>query len=216
MKNIFNPGSEEEEVVKRDITIAIDPGHGGRDPGKVGINDSLEKDINLKISLKLKELLEENGITVIMTRKEDIGLYSEADANRKRADLNARINTINSSGAKFAISIHQNSYIEEYVKGAQVFYHNQSEEGKRLALILQDQIKETIKDDNHRKAKSNESYFMLKKTTCPLVIIECGYLSNNREAELLNNEEYQNKMALAISLGIEEYLKQCEDKKGPE
>lgn len=208
MKNIFDDNLDEET---RDITIVIDPGHGGRDPGKVGVNDALEKEINLKISLKLKSMLEENGITVLMTREEDIGLYSETDSNKKRADLNSRIHMINSSGAEFAISIHQNSFTQEYVKGAQVFYHNQSEEGKKLALILQEQIKETVNDGNNRKAKSNESYFMLKKTICPLVIIECGYLSNNTEAALLTTDEYQKKMAQAISQGIETYLEQTKE-----
>ncbi len=201
MKNIFN-NSEKPAAV----TIVIDPGHGGRDPGKVGVNDALEKDINLKISLKLKNLLEQNDINVIMTREEDVGLYSEEDSNKKRADLNNRIQLINESDALFAVSIHQNSFTQEYVKGAQVFYHAASSEGRELALILQEEIKKTMDDGNRRKAKSNESYYMLKKTVCPLVIIECGYLSNLQEAELLVTEEYQEKMAWAISLGILEYL----------
>ncbi len=204
MKHIFNRNSKPEAEA---VTIVIDPGHGGRDPGKVGVNDALEKDINLKISLKLKSLLEEKDIKVIMTREEDVGLYSEGDSNRKRADLNNRINTINGSGALFAISIHQNSFTEEYVKGAQVFYHAQSAVGRELAELLQETIKNSLKDGNHRKAKSNESYFMLKKTNCPLVIVECGYLSNQGEAALLVTEEYQNKMAEAICTGIQEYLK---------
>ncbi len=204
MKHIFHRAGRAEAEV---ITIVIDPGHGGRDPGKVGVNYALEKDINLKISLKLKKLLEEKGYQIIMTREEDIGLYSEGDANKKRSDLNRRIKTINDSDAKFALSIHQNSFTQEYVKGAQVFYHGESVEGKKLAEILQEQIKETIKDGNHRKAKANQSYYMLKKTKCPLVIVECGYLSNHGEAALLITEEYQDKMAEAISLGVQEYLK---------
>lgn len=204
MKNIFLP--DEEESSFAGVTIAIDPGHGGRDPGKVGLNNTLEKDINLKIALKLKKILEEHDIKVVMTREEDIGLYSDGDPSKKRSDLNRRIEIINSSNALFAISIHQNSFTEEYCKGAQVFYHTQSEEGKELALILQDRIKETIADGNHRKAKSNESYYMLKKTNCPLVIVECGYLSNMKESALLLTEEYQDKMAYAISVGIVEYL----------
>lgn len=204
MNHIFNRNSKPEAEA---VTIVIDPGHGGRDPGKVGVNDALEKDINLKISLKLKALLEEKDFKVIMTREEDVGLYSEEDPNKKRADLNNRIKIINDSDARFAISIHQNSFTQEYVKGAQVFYHAQSAEGRELALLLQDKIKETINDGNHRKAKSNENYFMLKKTKCPLVIIECGYLSNQSEAALLVTEEYQEKMAEAICIGIQNYLK---------
>lgn len=204
MRNLF----QESETDKKhnELCIVIDPGHGGRDPGKVGVNGALEKDINLAIALKLKDLLEQNDFHVIMTRTEDEGLYSESDSNKKRADLNNRIKIINSSDAVFAISIHQNSFSQENVKGAQVFYHAQSEQGRILATTLQEQIKETIKDGNHRKAKSNTSYYMLKHTTCPLVIVECGYLSNSAEAELLTKEDYQEKMAWAIHLGIMRHL----------
>lgn len=204
MRNLFEENKIEGEKTK--VTIVIDPGHGGRDPGKVGVNGALEKDVNLAIALKLKDLLEQNDINVIMTRTEDIGLYSETDSNKKRVDLNKRVEIINNSDAAFAISIHQNSFSQENVKGAQVFYHIQSEEGRVLAGILQEQIKETINDGNHRKAKSNTNYYMLKHTLCPLVIVECGYLSNWTEAKLLVDEDYQEKMAWAIHLGILKYL----------
>lgn len=204
MKNLFNPMSD--EVYKEKVIIVVDPGHGGRDPGKVGVNGALEKDINLSISMKLRTILEDNGFKVIMTREEDIGLYEESDSNKKRTDLNNRIHIINESNPVIAISIHQNSFTQENVKGAQVFYHQESPEGRRLAEILQIQIKEALGDDNHRKAKSNTSYYMLRKTECPLVIVECGYLSNYNEASLLVNEEYQEKLAQGINLGIIEFL----------
>ena len=204
MRNLIYESSSEKR--KNDVTIVIDPGHGGRDPGKVGVNGSLEKDINLAIALRLRDILEGKGINVIMTRTEDVGLYSESDSNKKRADLNKRIEIINSSGCLFAVSIHQNSFTQESVKGAQVFYHADSEAGEKLAITLQEQIKETINDGNHRKAKSNTSYYMLKHTKCPLVIVECGYLSNRKEADLLIDPEYQEKMARAISSGILKYL----------
>ncbi len=202
MRNLF----QEDGVEQKRVSIVIDPGHGGRDPGKVGVNGALEKDINLAIALKLRNLLEVNDILVIMTRTEDRGLYSESDSNKKRTDLNNRIKIINSSDAVFALSIHQNSFTQENIKGAQVFYHSQSEQGTVLAMALQEQLKETIKDNNHRKAKSNTSYYMLKHTTCPLVIVECGYLSNRTEAALLLDESYQEKMAWAIHLGVMKHL----------
>ena len=192
----------EDEEEREPITIVIDPGHGGRDPGKVGVNHSLEKDINLSIAFVLKDLLEEDGNTVIMTREEDIGLYSESDSNKKRADLNNRVNLIQTSGADLAISIHQNSFVEEYVKGAQVFYYVKSEKGRRLAELIQEQIKVTLGDGNHRKAKANNNYYMLTKTECPLVIVECGYLSNPTEAALLIDEEYQKKLAVGIQSAL--------------
>lgn len=196
----------EEEPEDKNVTIVIDPGHGGRDPGKVGVNHCLEKDINLSISFLLKEMLEQEGITVIMTRDADVGLYSEDDPNKKRADLNNRVSIINSSGAQLAISIHQNSFSEGYVKGAQVFYYAKSEQGRKLAEMMQDQIKKTIGDGNHRKAKANDNYFMVTKTNCPLVIVECGYLSNPEEAELLLKEDYQRKMASGICQTILNYI----------
>ncbi len=172
----------------------------------MGLNNALEKDINLSVSLKLRSLLELNDIKVVMTREEDEGLYSQEDTNKKRADLDNRVNLILSSNADLAISIHQNSFTEEYVKGAQVFYHAGSQEGKQLAEIIQTQIVETIADGNHRKAKSNSSYYMLKKTQCPLVIVECGYLSNANEEKMLLTDEYQEKMAWAIHLAIMQYI----------
>ncbi len=203
MKNIFFTAGNTE---KKQLTIVIDPGHGGRDPGKVGINNVLEKDINLSIALKLKNLLEHNDINVVMTREEDIGLYSESDSNKKRADMNHRIELIHSNHADLAVSIHQNSFPQEYVRGAQVFYYTKSEQGKKLAEIIQEQIKKSMDDGNHRQAKANDNYFMLTKTECPLVIVECGYLTNSAEAALLLNEDYQEKMAWAIHLGVLQYV----------
>jgi N-acetylmuramoyl-L-alanine amidase len=203
MKSVLFSEHNDDE---KQITIVIDPGHGGRDPGKVGINSALEKDVNLSVATKLKNLLEQNDIKVIMTREEDVGLYSESDSNKKNADLKARVDMIHSNKADLAISIHQNSFTEEYVKGAQVFYYSESQQGKKLAEIIQTQIVESMKDGNHRKAKSNNNYYMLTKTNCPLVIVECGYLSNIREAELLTNEDYQEKVAWGIHLGILQFI----------
>ncbi|BCJ96721.1 N-acetylmuramoyl-L-alanine amidase CwlD [Anaerocolumna cellulosilytica] len=191
---------------KKEITMVIDAGHGGRDPGKVGINGAQEKDVNLSIALKLKALLEQNDIKVIMTRVEDIGLYAESDSNKKVADMRKRVDIINSSRAELAISIHQNSFTQESIRGAQVFYYTNSVEGKSYAEIMQAQMKETLQDGNKRVAKSNDSYYMLKKVECPIVIMECGYLSNRDEAALLIDEAYQERLAWAIHLGLMRYI----------
>lgn len=188
------------------LTVVIDPGHGGFDPGKVGVTGVLEKDINLSIALKLKVFLEENDINVIMIRETDEGLYSEGDSNKKVSDMRKRVEIINSSDAVIAVSIHQNSFTQESIKGAQVFYYTNSQEGKTFAEIMQKQLKETIKDNNKREAKSNDSYYMLKKTNCPIIIVECGYLSNYNESLLLVEDTYQEKLAWAIHLGIMSYI----------
>lgn len=204
IKSMINPGNKE-------IVVLIDPGHGGFDPGKIGVNKALEKNINLSISFKLKELLEQDNIKVIMTRADDKGLYNANDRDKKRADMQKRVSIINSSNATIAVSIHQNSFSQESSKGAQVFYHQKSEEGKILAEIIQEQLKETINDGNHRIAKGNTSYYMLKNTNCPLVIVECGFLSNWREAALLCEDSYQQTVAEGIYLGILKYLNQPEN-----
>lgn len=185
--------------------IVIDPGHGGFDPGKVGAAQSLEKDINLSIARKLSDMLAESGYTVYMTRTEDEALCQGNESSKKMADMKNRVAVIEEVKPALAVSIHQNSY-SAGTKGAQVFYHSDSEEGKRLAGILQQTIKETVGDDNHRVEKANESYYMLREVTCPLVIVECGFLSNPEEEALLNDENYQKKMAKGIAEGIENFL----------
>lgn len=190
----------------KSITIIIDAGHGGFDPGKVGVNHTLEKDINLSIAFKLKKLLEQNDITVIMTRTEDNSLCGKTDHNKKLGDMKKRVAVINESNALFAVSIHQNSFPQESSRGAQVFYYQKSEKGKLIAETIQERMKKTLKDGNHRIAKSNSSYFLLKYSSCPLVIVECGFLTNRSEAKLLLDEEYQEKVAWAVHLGIMECI----------
>ncbi|HHV09399.1 MAG TPA: N-acetylmuramoyl-L-alanine amidase [Clostridiales bacterium] len=190
----------------RKITVVLDAGHGNFDPGKIGINKAVEKDINLSITYKLKALLEDNGINVVMTRTDDNCLCKKSDTDKKRADMKRRVSIINSSGALIAVSIHQNSFTQESSRGAQVFYYQNSEKGQILAEMIQDSIKGYIKDGNHRLAKANSSYYLLRYSNCPLVIVECGFLSNRAEAELLCTDAYQDKMAWAIHLGIIEYI----------
>ena len=188
--------------------IIIDPGHGGSDPGKVGINNALEKDINLSISFKLKNYLEQNGYEVILTRTDDNGLYSLGDNNKKRADMKKRVELINETNPVMTLSIHQNSFTQASSKGAQVFYHIKSPEGKRLAEVIQEQLKQILNNGNKRVAKSNDTYYMLKNTSCPTVIVECGFLSNQEEAELLLDDSYQDKVAYAITEGVKAYMAQ--------
>lgn len=186
--------------------IVIDAGHGGDDPGKIGINGVLEKDINLTIAHKLKELLEAQGYEVIMTRTTGEGLYQPGTKNMKVEDMQKRCGIITKAMPVFTVSIHQNSYPEEYVKGAQVFYYGQSKEGEALAKKIQNSLITYLDPENHRVEKANESYYLLKKTPTPTVIVECGFLSNSEEAELLNTNEYQDKVAWAIMMGILQYL----------
>lgn len=186
--------------------IVIDAGHGGDDPGKIGINGTLEKDVNLNIAHKLKILLESQGYEVIMTRETGDGLYQPGTRNMKVEDMHNRCEIITKAMPVFTVSIHQNSYPEEYVKGAQVFYYGQSKEGEALAKKIQSSLVSYLDPENHRVEKANESYYLLKKTPTPTVIVECGFLSNSEEAELLNTEEYQEKVAWAVMMGVIQYL----------
>ena len=188
-------------------TIVIDPGHGGYDPGKVGVDGTLEKDINLAISLHLKDCLEQMNYKVVLTRSTDTHLYTEGCKSKKTDDLNHRINIIEDASPVIAVSIHQNSFQDSTVSGAQVFYYNDAGSSKLLADSIQSSLIFALDPSNNRVAKSNTSYYMLKNTSCPTVIVECGFLSNPAEAALLNTEHYQQQTAQAICNGIDEYIK---------
>lgn len=193
-------------VEKPEKCVVIDAGHGGDDPGKVGINGAKEKDVNLEIAKLVREYLEANDVKVVMTREMDAGLYQSGTSNKKVQDMKNRIAMIDEAAPDITVSIHQNSYPEEYVHGAQVFYYDGSPHGKELAEILQKQLVERVDPENKRQVKSNDSYYLLKKTSVPIVIVECGFLSNGSEAAKLCTEEYQKKIAWAIHMGILQYL----------
>ena len=189
--------------------VVIDAGHGGRDPGKIGVSGQEEKDINLQIAARLKGYLEASDVTVVMTRDEDIGLYSESDSHKKAADMENRTRLIDSVSPNLAVSIHQNSYHQEDVSGPQMFYYTGSEKGERLAEILQESLQTTLQiKGKGRAAKANNSYYLLLNVKAPMVIAECGFLSNPSEAALLSEEEYQDRVAWALHMGIMQYLNQ--------
>ena len=162
--------------------IYLDAGHGGMVPGKPGTNGADEKDINLAIALKLQ------------------------DQNKKRADMQKRRDMINESGADLMVSIHQNSFPESQYWGPQVFYQENSEEAKRLATEIQDQLNSFTSPDNTRVIKHNDSYYILKQSEIPAVLVECGFLTNSKEEESLNDESYQKKVAWGIYAGIAAYF----------
>lgn len=198
------------ESGKPRLCVVIDAGHGGNDPGKVGINDALEKDVNLQIALLVRQFLEADDIGVIMTREDDVGLYDADASNKKVQDMKRRIALIEESDAALVVSIHQNSYQEEYVHGAQVFFYAGSDRSQKLAERIQSRLVEDLDPDNHRRVKANDSYYLLKKTGKPIVIVECGFLSNSVEAEKLVSPWYQEKVAWAIHLGIIQYLNETD------
>ena len=182
-------------------TVVLDSGHGGSDSGKVGINGAKEKEINLLIAKEIRRLLEKEKIEVIMVREKD-----EELGKSKVEDLKYRVSLMNEKKPSLAVSIHQNSYHEENVFGAQVFYYKTSTEGEKAAAVIQEALQE-VNPENTKKIKANDTYYLLKKTEVPTVIVECGFLSNYAEAEKLVSEDYQKKLAEAVTKGILQYLK---------
>ena len=191
---------------EKSVDVVLDAGHGGADPGKVAADGTREKDINLAIAKKVQKALQKKGITVRMTREKDEMGHEQGAEAEKKADMRLRCERINTSGARCAVSIHQNSFTDTTASGAQVFYYTASEEGKRFADIMQKQLIQKVDPDNRRISKANDSYYLLRKTTIPLLIVECGFLSNPAEAKQLQDEAVQEKIAGAICAGIQQYL----------
>ncbi len=200
-----------QQITSSDI-ILIDPGHGGMDGGASSDTGVTEKDINLAIAFYIKEFAEADGWKVVMTRQEDIGLgdaKSKTIRSKKTADLIARREMIKDINPTVAVSIHLNSFKQDRsVRGAQTFYpEGQGEqtildESKKFAEIVQDQLVTGIADGTDRVALGKRDVLMFKNPPVPMVIVECGFLSNPGEAKLLEQEEYQRKLAKCIYDGI--------------
>ena len=173
--------------------IVLDAGHGGKDSGTT-VSGIYEKDINLNIVLKLKEILIKNGVDVILTRDGDYDLSSPNVSRRKKSDFDNRIKLINDSNADMYLSIHINYLDNSKYYGAQVFY---TEGNEFLAKNIQDGFVKYLKSPMKEKKLSNNIY-MYKKLNIPGVLIECGFLSNNNERFLLKSEDYQNKIVDSI------------------
>lgn len=195
-------------VKQDDFLVVIDAGHGGIDPGKVGMHGELEKDINLQIAMKCRSYLEQQHILVKMTREEDQGLYRENDTNKKIIDMKNRVTFIEENKPDLVVSIHQNSYVTEGVSGPQVFFYRDSLESKKAAENMQMILNDVLQPEKNRVEKENCTYYLLKKTSVPIIIVECGFLSNDKESRLLTLEEYQERVAWAVFLGIRQYLQQ--------
>ncbi len=187
-------------------TIVIDVGHGGSDPGKVGIQGIKEKDVNLAIARYLKDYLIAEDYTVYMTRETDQGLYDESVSNKKKSDLSNRIQFLQKKNASCMISIHQNSYPDTIQHGAQTFYYEGREEDKNFAQYVQDSLL-AFDPSNTRQIKSNTSYYILKNAQVPSILIECGFLSNPEETANLTDPNYQKQIAYAIAIGTCRYLR---------
>lgn len=197
-----------------DKVIIIDPGHGGIDPGAVGKLGKKEDDINLEIALKLRRLIEQTGGIAILTREEDKGLYTEKSKTyrqKKNEDLRNRKIFVNESEGDLFISIHLNSFPQSKYYGAQTFYKKGCEDSKKLAEILQEELRNVLDKNNKRVPQDRDNIYLLREVNIPSVLIECGFLSNPNEERLLSDSKYQEKIAWAIYIGIMRYFKEVKN-----
>lgn len=190
-------------------TVVIDPGHGGIDGGATGIGGVVEKDINLQISLKLRDILKMNGYLVVMTRDTDRSIHSSGKnlSQQKKSDMQNRMKIIEDTPNSIAVSIHQNLYEESKYSGAQMFYGRVNEDSKALAQAIQKRFVTNLQKDNKREIKEAEkNLYLMYYADTPIVLVECGFLSNPVESALLSDDTYQNKVAFTIFCGIMDYF----------
>lgn len=190
--------------------IILDAGHGGFDGGAVAQDGTVEKDINLNIALTLEKMLKSSGFEVIMTRSTDTSTEDNSNdriPSKKKSDLKNRLLLMKKYDNAIFVSIHLNKFTTSAARGSQIFYSGNSDESKILSDYIQNCIVNKIQKDNKRvNKKATSSTYILYNATVPAVLVECGFLSNKQELELLKNEKYQNEMAFCIYCGILDYF----------
>ena len=191
-------------------TIVIDPGHGGIDGGAVGANGIVEKDLNLDISLTVRDMLKVCGYNIVMTRTDDRSIHDSSAKSihsQKVSDLHNRFDIIKSNPGAITVSIHQNIFTQSQYSGAQIFYSKNNPESKELADTLQKNFKDILQPDNERVPQvAGKNLYLLWNSQNPTILIECGFLSNPAEAQKLNTKAYRNKVAYTIVCGILNYV----------
>lgn len=190
--------------------VIIDAGHGGMDSGAVGINGIYEKELNLKISFIIYDMLRANGVPAIMTRTEDKMLYTESQnikGQRKMYDLKNRLLVAeNNPGAVF-VSIHMNRFPQQQYSGLQVYYSKSDATSVMLAQKVQKYTKEYLQSNNNREIKpSNSNIYILERIKNPAVLVECGFISNAQECEKLCSEDYQKELSAVIFYSVMNFL----------
>jgi N-acetylmuramoyl-L-alanine amidase len=197
--------------VRQKKVIVIDPGHGGEDGGAIGINGTLEKDLNLLISDDLSELFQFAGYEVIPTRTEDIMLYDK-NANhigrKKILDLAARLEIAKNATPDLFVGIHMNSFPQEKYSGLTVYYSDKAQESSLVAEALHQDVRSYLQPDNNREIKSGRNIYLLERASYPAILVECGFLSNRQECELLSTEEYRQKLTFVIFSSLASFLEE--------
>ena len=190
-------------------TIVIDAGHGKPDEGAESSKGTTEAETNLKIALKLQNLLEQSGATVILTRSDENAIY-DLDAKtlkqKKISDIHNRVKIGNESSADIFVSIHLNKILQQQYDGWQTFYNGNNENSRKLAVSIQNKLNDAIQKENNRIAKTIDNIYIIKHVEIPTTIVECGFLSNPEEERSLLEDEYQNKLAWGIYNGVINYF----------
>lgn len=200
--------SENKVISEPKIRVIIDPGHGGEDGGAQGEDGTLEKDLNLSISMILKDMLVQGGFEVELIREEDTAVGDnslDSVKERKRSDLEKRVEIYNSDENNIVVSIHQNKFEESKYSGTQIFY-SENPKSEELAEYIRKAVVGLVQPENQRQSKQADgSIYVLRNAEVPAIIVECGFLSNPQELAQLKDFEYQKKLAFAVYMGIAEY-----------
>ena len=190
--------------------IVLDAGHGGEDSGAVGIDGTLEKNLNLSLCLQIRDILECYGCKVVLTREDDRLMYSEDEnikGKKKHYDLKNRYLTASGYDDAIFVSIHMNKYPIEKYKGVQVYYSKHNKESRNIAQSIQSNTMKYLQNENSRQIKQADgNIYLLDRLECPAVLVECGFLSNWDECKNLNDSEYRKKLALIISASLIENI----------
>lgn len=197
------------DAIPYEKIIIIDAGHGGEDPGAVGVNGSLEKDLNLDIALQIGKMLEEKGYIIVYTRTDDRLLYTEEEnikGIRKISDLKNRCKVAERYPESMFISIHMNSFGSEKYSGLQVYYSEKNDQSRNLADSIQNKVRDNLQPDNNRVIKAAKDMYLLENMENNAVLIECGFLTNKEECKKLSEKEYQKQLSFSIVCGIIEYM----------
>lgn len=197
----------ENQPIHRTHTLVIDPGHGGEDGGATSCTGKNECIYNLNISLRLRDMLNLLGYNTVMIRTTDTAVYIRGNtiAEKKSSDLKERVRIANQSAGNMLLSIHQNNFSDEKYSGAQVFYSS-NPVSMELAEQIQQAFVSTLNPGSNRKTKRGEGIYILEKTKCPAVLIECGFLSNYQEESKLSSPEYQKSIACVISSTVSTFI----------
>lgn len=199
-------------------TIIVDAGHGGADGGAIGVDGTIEKEINLQIANKLRCILQLYGYNVIMTREDDDSIHDESAKTirqKKVSDIHNREKIIIENPDAVFISIHQNKYSDASVHGTQVFYSKNNPLSPSLAQNVQNSIVDNMQKDNYKKIKkSGTEIYLLYHSQIPSIMVECGFVSNSNDLSDLKDGEYQLKLAESIADGILNYYKEQDENNG--